>query len=403
MTVEVEPAIKIEVNLGENGGICKFTSTQEINEWINKETREWTWLSSINKLSNIVNKQHAPYSELRKSCQEITNLLAKNPENNIDHQVNIIRNYLNDIYSKEKALHSSSSKAKFIFKLKENDPEIAGYALGIFIGASFPNLGNGFDKLIQGAFEAFNFNKGLASERLELAQTTFQEQTDKLYSLIANAETEKEKIVKQFHDLRNSINVQIEEKRTELEDLVSSNKQTLGQLVSSSTEKLNEFEKIFHEKIALKAPVKYWGNRKKFHNLRVIIYASLSLIWGIGGIGILWWLAQHWLGNDTTWAKIHSNIPLWHFPIAIMALSVFVWMERILVRLFISNAHLKTDAGERIVMIQTYLSLLEEGKVLAEDDRKLILSTIFRPNKTGIVQDDGMPNPLLSFLQSKNG
>ncbi|HAT3868995.1 hypothetical protein SC371_03485 [Legionella pneumophila serogroup 2] len=40
-------------------------------------------------------------------------------------------------------------------------------------------------------------------------------------------------------------------------------------------------------------------------------------------------------------------------------------------------------------MIQTYLALLREGSAPKDDERQLILQTLFRPSSTGFVNEEG--------------
>jgi len=56
----------------------------------------------------------------------------------------------------------------------------------------------------------------------------------------------------------------------------------------------------------------------------------------------------------------------------------YVWLTRILVRVFLSSRALMDDAHERRVMLDTYLYLTGEGKAEAQD-RPLILNALFRP------------------------
>ncbi|MPX90331.1 DUF6161 domain-containing protein [Salinivibrio sp. VYel1] len=67
----------------------------------------------------------------------------------------------------------------------------------------------------------------------------------------------------------------------------------------------------------------------------------------------------------------------------------FPWVTRLSAKIFISNLHLRTDADERVTMIQTYLALLREGSGPMDEERQLILQTLFRPSSTGFIKDDG--------------
>lgn len=82
-----------------------------------------------------------------------------------------------------------------------------------------------------------------------------------------------------------------------------------------------------------------------------------------------------------------SNLP-WYF-LMIFATSSTFWIIRIIVKIALSNLHLSEDAHERVVMIYTYLSFIQKGQLQDEkEDKKLILSSLFRPSNIGIIQDE---------------
>ncbi|MDD3598475.1 DUF6161 domain-containing protein [Sulfuricurvum sp.] len=76
----------------------------------------------------------------------------------------------------------------------------------------------------------------------------------------------------------------------------------------------------------------------------------------------------------------------WYILMIFASSSVF-WIIRITVKIALSNLHLSEDAYERVVMIQTYLSFVKEGQI-SEDDKNLILSSLFRPSNIGIIKDE---------------
>lgn len=82
-----------------------------------------------------------------------------------------------------------------------------------------------------------------------------------------------------------------------------------------------------------------------------------------------------------------SNLP-WYFLMIFASSSAF-WIIRITVKIALSNLHLSEDAHERVVMIYTYLSFVQKGQLDDEkEDKKLILSSLFRPSNIGIIQDE---------------
>lgn len=76
------------------------------------------------------------------------------------------------------------------------------------------------------------------------------------------------------------------------------------------------------------------------------------------------------------------------YALLIFASSSILWIIRIVVKIALSNLHLSEDAHERVVMIQTYLAFIKEGHGLEENDKQLILSSLFRPSNIGIIKDE---------------
>ena len=76
--------------------------------------------------------------------------------------------------------------------------------------------------------------------------------------------------------------------------------------------------------------------------------------------------------------------------------------QRLFVRMFRSYLHLSTDGAERVMMVRTYLSLLEQNRLLGSDDRQLILQALFRPASDGIVKDEGLPPLMFNFLNRQS-
>jgi hypothetical protein len=84
-----------------------------------------------------------------------------------------------------------------------------------------------------------------------------------------------------------------------------------------------------------------------------------------------------------------ADVPLWKVSILLAVSTLGIWLTRLCTKIFISNLHLKTDADERVTMMLTYLALLRKGKGPPENERQLILQTLFRPSLTGFIKEDG--------------
>lgn len=76
------------------------------------------------------------------------------------------------------------------------------------------------------------------------------------------------------------------------------------------------------------------------------------------------------------------------------------WIGRVLMKLYLSEHHLRNDAEERAVMTTTYLALKHENAA-TDAERQIILSALFRNAPDGIVKDEGPSDGLLQALLSR--
>jgi hypothetical protein len=77
--------------------------------------------------------------------------------------------------------------------------------------------------------------------------------------------------------------------------------------------------------------------------------------------------------------------------------TVAFWIGRIILKIYLSERHLATDAEERRTMVMTYLALTRSKK-LVDDDKKLIFPAIFRSGADGIVKDENSPDTAFAAL-----
>jgi len=171
--------------------------------------------------------------------------------------------------------------------------------------------------------------------------------------------------------------------------------------VDGAIEDLNNTKDAYTEYMRLKAPVDYWSKKADAHDRGGIIWGIVSLFWilvaGAAQAWIIWNLFQF----AVTSAETHTDIPVTVLSslgaLGLLSTTVYLWISRILVRLFLSEIHLGMDAKERVVMVQSYLALSYED-VVESEQRAIVLSALFRPTQDGIVKDDAAADPTLIGL-----
>jgi hypothetical protein len=233
-------------------------------------------------------------------------------------------------------------------------------------------------------------------------------------------EVMKNKLLKNENDLL-IFKDELEKVQKDNQELLDA-KQQLSEIVADSKNAMQEY--IFAKEAAindtkLKASVTYWDAKKDKHQILFRIYMGIA----IGAIAILIGVLFYFVSNHKSQMNIGNNIEMiskilddnktksevkeitpklnqvrennffdysklaW-YALMIFASSSAFWIIRITVKIALSNLHLSEDAHERVVMIQTYLSFIQEGHGLDEKDKQLILSSLFRSSNIGIIQDE---------------
>jgi hypothetical protein len=176
----------------------------------------------------------------------------------------------------------------------------------------------------------------------------------------------------------------------------------VNESVNASIKRISDTEGAYKEQMNLQASVEYWNAKATVHRT-AIKWSRLNLIFfAVFGSGFLI-SALLWIATTaielTDKSKGEAAIYLKFAAIGAILTTIVFWIGRVLLRIYLSDRHLLTDAEERIAMVKTYLALTNEGK-LEPTDRALVLAPLFRSAADGIVKDDG-PDASLAGVIAK--
>lgn len=175
-------------------------------------------------------------------------------------------------------------------------------------------------------------------------------------------------------------------------DHVEQFKQSLEQTLVTARQDLENLKKTYDEHLALRASVRYWGLQQKDHRAKSIGFGiALGVVAALVMIVII---AFSFTFLDASIQAIHVS----RLVTATVLTTFGIWLVRVLANLFMSHMHLATDAQERRTMIHTYLALLRKGHGPKDDERQLILQTLFRPSSTDMVKNDHGPAQIVDLL-----
>lgn len=108
------------------------------------------------------------------------------------------------------------------------------------------------------------------------------------------------------------------------------------------------------------------------------------------------WIFQNVFQGNTT-AIVRWSI------VFIALISLLAFAIRAITKVMFSSFHLARDAEERHTLTFFYLALLKDTN-FNDDDRKLILQSLFSRAETGLLKDDSgptMPNDIVGKLLGK--
>jgi hypothetical protein len=275
---------------------------------------------------------------------------------------------------------TESADAQFVFGLRETRTNtIAGYALSQLMGQG---ISFNTADAIEGVFLALQYKRGIPEtvdaqrKELETLKRGWATRFGKQHQEIKEKGEELTAEIAEHEQVFVSIN-------NKLIAFYETEEERFAALYKKVEEELSEIKRIYDEKLALQSSVAYWKEKRSHHSNVMLGIGIATLVLGLGTMGVFMYKASE-LVNETI-----TQVPLAKLSILLAVSTAGIWLTRLCTKIFVSNLHLRTDADERVTMIQTYLALLREGNGPKEDDLQLILSSLFRPTSTGFIKEDG--------------
>lgn len=362
-----------ELDLEENGGVLKFESLEEIQNWVFEQRSLYEWTSKLNRapLNQV-------WAKLGKSFNPITQQITtaiNNKKNGaaFDGNIKQIENSIKNAYLIKKELFvSTHSNFQFIEQLKEVSEEFAAVALGQLIDADIYQGGLKSTTHLKAGLEAILFSYGFSDKTFEAEKEALSGLATKWESELGNYKERLDALEGEFKTTDGNVKSFFHDQSVRAKDFYEQNESELSDL-----------KRTYDQYMALKAPVEYWEEKRKYHS-----QSAPKLKWWAIGLGTIGGIAL----SVMSYKLLNADKPVvWKFALLIIIATLLFWGLRILVRLFLSHTHLEEDARERVVMTKTYLALVRDENGIEQGDKNLILSTLFRPSTSGVVKDDGIP------------
>ena len=401
-TPPAKAAPLFSLDLGDNGGRLAPTDHAELVRWIQTEQNFWIWIQQ-QSFGSHENNQREALSQINaalKCAQQSQQHTQSNPQNS-QQQLDACRDRIQQAFLQRKLPHSSTPLAKRVDAYrKEAGEQAASYFLAVGMN---PATSRGqiqatefaaWRGVFEGLLERFQMPQAAAKGKKAAAEQSLDQLRAKAEQLLGEKTEAYDALHREYQSLAESIRSAAAIQASGFESAQSQRQSDFDHLKVDHEGAMEALRKTFREELALRAPAEYWKTKREGHHKWAWVTGAVSFS-AIGGAaaGLGWQV--HELLNKTPAGAVPDA-----WRLAVLALiGVFtVWALRLVVRMFLSHLHLLTDAGERVVMVQTYLSLLEGDRLTSKEDRQLILQALFRPAADGIVKDEGVPFSLAEAL-----
>lgn len=378
------------------GNSMSFDSADEVSNFVASELESWRWMHKPPSAQSQFGRDYLSRFNI------VQTWIAAFSQGSTG--LDTFRNNLQSVFasSTPQLVFSQFWPGTAVAQIRfDHGDEVAETALMWITGQSHPNLAR---------LQDFKVWQAIANPSFASHASWTDEQRAKIN---ASREMQRKAIVQQRAEYQrevDSLRMIIGEDRPQFRRLVARAIRIASQRASKvqiraerQVELIQDTRAAYEEQMRLKAPVEYWGDKKTAHDRSAKLwlqalawFLTLSLVFlGLGFFGA-WTI----LGAD----KLSGR----HFLIVASLgalLTLVFWMAKLIVRIYLGERHLATDAEERRVMTQAYLALINEGAATS-DERVVILSALFKSAQDGIVKDDNsgdfsLPAILASALAGK--
>ena len=435
-----------------NGQVRLFTNPAELRVYLTKEQHLWSWLAEIRNTHRDATAEM--YNIL--FAKKLAPLIALVDQNS--SQINDLT--LGDINNPY--IESDSPEGSLIHRTREYYGNLTAALLLLYTNEQIRNLcaqsGNirnfsensalSYERTIaiQLQLTSQDFG-GLVGETrvntLDKALKDFSTTASSSLKKIQNTENDIDSHVRNIKDdlQKNASSIQKSYRRRSnaYKNLAAQTREEANKSLEEAQHRLASAKAAYDDQIDLDASVKYWMERKSSHSTfkylwlaavvvsMAVTFGSLLSYYSFGGAA---GLAKHihtqpsvelqitpspiaTLPETTSSAATQPTKPILlaqtgsELSLAIadlagaaLLITLLAVLIRIALRQFNTHSHFALDAEERITFTKTYLALLNEGKLKADEDRRLILESLFRPSQHGNVAETTFSSPIELILKT---
>ncbi len=365
-------------------GITKqFSDLPQLISWLERERTVSTWLWSGNKENATVDPQH--FQQLANNLQQGIQLATNGDDPRLQQWIhNVFSGVQKQIIPSESEIGQKIQKAKDQFG--EGVARALARILWQGVDANLIKTPSDIKAMLLSVDEAWG-------DRLAISEDLKAERRS-LRALFTRLENERQasdqeasrRDSRRIRKVRKAIALLRAGAERKSEEVL----RNLAERSETSIAAITETNDFFTKQMGLRAPVRYWKTKARVHRMAERRYAFRALVFFPSAAAIL--IIGAWIAGTVILSvdEIENRAPTYFLTAgALLALTTLMfWIGRLIIKLWLSEHHLRKDALERAVMTETFLAMDKEVASL-DTERAIVLTAIFRPTPDGVVRDEG--------------
>lgn len=375
--------IQLPLDTGERS----FADIKELSDWHARERQAFAWLhgppcngdGDLNEVRRIVDLW----------LDGVQNFIDQYRAHGSDeaHQQTLIDETVGTFSraaNRRQLITSESADAQFVFGLRDRDEgprsaHVAAYALNFLLRAR-PNHPSG--AALEGTYWALQYHQG-STETVAAQQKALDALCRDFAARLDRQHDEAIQKNQAITDIQEGISEQRTSQENNFQQFMERAEKQLESAVQNFDKAIKRIKDTYYKELALHSSVTYWEDKGKQHKTLARIMGGLS-------VGSAFVTATAFVCfSDDLLDKPLSEVTPWAFGVLFVISTFGIWLTRLLTKMFISNLHLRTDAEERVTMIQAYLAMLRDGDSPARGQEQVILTVLFRPSVAGYIKEEG--------------
>ena len=402
--MESEKALE-GLTLSISEGFTKFNiqlkGFDQILSFFKTEHDFWKSCNSQNDPINIYN-QH--YSEVLPKLNQFKHSVEKHIKNNMfENQWKQILPFVTRTNIQNKViLFSKTPHAKYLSELATAYPQQVTPFFAFLTGK--PNFNTNEKENFVGYLKGYEFlyekEAGIIARRekeiesLQLIRNEWEQKTQDLGQYFTDQKNAlkdwKVEFIQNNEELKKDLESWKAEFISENTNIQKRQEEGYTSLIDAAKTTINDLELLYRNKLSLEAPVEYWRQRIKKYRFEGILWAGLLTL-VVGVIGTILFQILYDM-PEAFHHKLFGGEPEAIKGVIIFAtiISFGAYLAKTFSRLTFSSFHLQRDSEEREQLTLVFLSLIKDGAI-TEDERNLVLQSLFSRAETGLLGGEGSP------------